>query len=703
MGKVRVLSRPKPPRRVATKRPAGRFQRNWDLLAVLLLVLASMPATFLSSRTLHISWQPGLFDASWLLDTVFKASRGLWSGRDVAFNWGPLFQWLSSAPSRWMGLSMGVIYDTYNTLPLWCGFCLIYLAVRLLLPEQSAWKRFLLLVLLSVFWWSFDLRQPLIVFLFAVFLRGWYAVRQGRLRPWLLGGGAALLCATAFLIKADAGTYGIAALLLSLGGVLFENWRERPMLPRYVSALVAFGAGFSLLLIAINSIMRSAFDFSFWKESLAFVSGFRWSAASPMLPADGIYLLASSITGAVIFLLRWLPRSDSDTVIAARPGFLLSAFAFAVLALQTALVRADHSHVVFAAFPMLFLAGIALFSFRSRVASAAAMVSAVLCSVLFATPGIRPSSIRYRYAQMQHPIATCPSGYSEVDRTCYPVSLVTAVGLVSSYLQENSRVLDSVVVFPYQYLFAVAARRNVADGVEQSFLAADPYLRQLNVAGLEKASAPVGLYFPDGNPNQLRNNFNLSSPIDEVPNFTRNPEVWFWIFRHYHSQQQLLPGIFGLRKDDSREARISSQTISLNLSGTTYSIAQRSSALDLTNQLWPLMGADFLRLRLTVRYGPLWKLRKPERMQLEISRADGSRDLKSFVLQPNVATDVWFYPWNETDLGNYFADDESRWRQGERPAITRLRILLTPLDCVSQEPESVDMESADAVRFSMTR
>ena len=48
-------------------------------------------------------------------------------------------------------------------------------------------------------------------------------------------------------------------------------------------------------------------------------------------------------------------------------------------------------------------------------------------------------------------------------------------------------------------------------------------------------------------------------------------------------------------------------------------------------------GADFLRLRLTVRYGFWWKLRKPERMQLEITRADGSSELRWFVAQPNVS------------------------------------------------------------------
>src|SRR5271157_4545934 len=161
---------------VSQRRPF-RLRRDWDLLAVLLLVLASMPAGWFSPQTLVVSsTEINLIDDSWLLDTSFKASRGIWFGRDVVCTYGPLFQWLSSAPARWMGPSMGAIYATYSTLPLWCMFLLGYLTLRLLLPEQSAWKRFLLLLLLSVYWASWEGRTAFATFLLALFLRGSDAV-----------------------------------------------------------------------------------------------------------------------------------------------------------------------------------------------------------------------------------------------------------------------------------------------------------------------------------------------------------------------------------------------------------------------------------------------------------------------------------------------------------------------------------------------
>jgi hypothetical protein len=277
----------------------------------------------------------------------------------------------------------------------------------------------------------------------------------------------------------------------------------------------------------------------------------------------------------------------------------------------------------------------------------------------------------------------------------------------AGYLRQHSGTSDSIVVFPYQTMFGIASRRNVAGGLMQPYTASGTDLAQLEIAGLERVPAPAGLYLPDPDLEHLSNseityrrNLDLSLPVDGVANFTRTPEVWFWLLRHYRSERQLSAGVLGLRRDDSRASRISMQSQPLGLAAQTYPIAERNSTTDLGAPAWP-SHADFLRLRLTVRYGPLWKLRKPERMQLEIARADGSRNVQWFVLPPNISTEVWFYPWSASDLVHYFDAEESRWRPGARPAIARLRLIATPMDWVSQTPDAIALESADAVRIAM--
>ncbi len=82
---------------------------------------------------------------------------------------------------------------------------------------------------------------------------------------------------------------------------------------------------------------------------------------------------------------------------------------------------------------------------------------------------------------------------------------------------------------------------------------------------------------------------------------------------------------------------------------------------------------------------------------MEFTRADGSQTLQWFVLPPNVSTEIWFYPWSAPDLVHYFDADESHWRPNPRSAITRLRLIATPLDWVSQTPDAITLEAADAV------
>jgi len=102
----------------------------------------------------------------------------------------------------------------------------------------------------------------------------------------------------------------------------------------------------------------------------------------------------------------------------------------------------------------------------------------------------------------------------------------------------------------------------------------------------------------------------------------------------------------------------------LTLTAHEYPISSSPATISQGAPSWPAAGADFLRLR---------------------------------------TSDVWFYPWNEADLARYFDADESRWRASSRPAVTDLRLLITPMDWFSQKPESIEIKSADAVGLSMAQ
>ena len=698
-----VMSKPRSSPAIST-RPLSKLARNWDALLVLLLIVASLPLAWLSPKTVVVIQHPGTFDDHWVLDAVYKVTHGIYFARDVVFLYGPLAHWLMAAPPRLAGLSLGSIYTSYRTLLLWCAVVFTYGALRLLLPEQPAWKRAVLLLVMCAFWTSWDGRTALGLLLFAGFLRGWYAVREGTLMPVPFACGSALAIAFAFYYSADTGVYGIAAWSLTLAGVVWQHRRETHKLRLVINALAAFAASAIVLLFVINLANGGLLDFHFWRTSLALVSVHRWNEPAAMSDSNEVHLLVPLLAGSALFALRLLVPADRSKVIAARIGFLLSAFAFAVLSMQSGLVRSDFPHIIAGVYPIAFFSGVILFSFRSRIVSIGAAIATVAASLLFVRllPEFQPASLRWRLARMIHPIATCPRGYREIDHACFPDEFANSLQATVTYLQQHSSERDAVLIYPYQYMFAVAARRDAAGAVEQSFLANGAYLSQFDIDGMKRANAPVGLFVRDATPREYASP-TLSLPIDDVSNFTRTPDVWFWVFRNYRADQPLAPGVIGLVRDETRVARISSQVFPLSLQVHTYPVDGRSAAIELGAPEWPAGGADFLRLRMKLRYSPLWKLRKPERLQLEITRADGSRSLRSFVLEPNVETDVWFYPWDEADLALFFDSHEETWRMSTRPAIANLRLIVSPLDWFSQKPESVTIGAADAVRFDLTQ
>lgn len=687
---------------------AKGLARYWDIVVLLLLVLASLPGAWLSPKSLVVVGNAGLIDDNWHLDEIFKVSRGIWVGRDVAFTHGFLFQWLSALPARTMGISMGAIYATWFTVLVWCAFVFTFLTLRLLLPEQPAWKRALPLLLVCLFW-APNLRTSLPILLFAAFLRGWYAVAEGRLKPLVLGAASAVLCGVGILIASDTGVYSIAALVLTFAAVALELRRDVPVAKRLLLAPAAFALCAVVVVVAINAVMARPFDFRFWRDSKEMVRAYRWATPFRMTTAGTLHLLGALAGGAAAFALRAATRHTGSTATMERTGFLAGGFLFAVVMMQSGLVRSDVGHTVTAVLAMVVLSGAVLFSFSGTRTHALAILVAFACSTIFGDLAFHTSGIARSYSQVFEPLTECPAGFHEFNRGCFETDFAGMLRSGSAYLQQHSGPNESILVFPYQTLFGIASQRNVAGGLIQPYTASGPYLSQLEIAGLERGAPPAGVYLPDADLAQMSlsevshwSQSDLSVPVDGVNNFTRTPEVWFWMLRHYRADQQLAPAIFGLQRDDSRATRIVLQVQPLDVAVQTYPIHERSSTVDLGSPAWP-HDADCLRLRLTVRYSSTWTLRKPERMQLEITRADGKTTLHWFVLEPNVSTEVWFYPWSPPDLIHYFDPDPSRWHSGLRPAITRLRILATPWDWVSVQPQAVVVEGADAVRLDMSQ
>ena len=298
--------------------------RYWDFLGVLLLVLASFPTVWLAPRTVTFVPNYGLMDDNWHLDASFKALRGIWVGRDVAFTHGPLFQFLSSIPARSMPLSVGGLYATWNTVPIWCAFLFAYLALRLLLPEQPRLEALRPVLLLCSFWET-SLRTTFPVLLFALFLRGWYAVKDGRLRGLRLWNWQRFAMGNRFSHRRRYRSVCDRRVVYSVLRYCGGNTQRKVSGQAAVHAAGVLVGGRACFAIVINSVMASPFDFRFWRDSMAQVAAYRWATPAAMTAMGEVHLLSALLIGIVIFLVRARTRKG-DRAMTQRTGFLLGGF-----------------------------------------------------------------------------------------------------------------------------------------------------------------------------------------------------------------------------------------------------------------------------------------------------------------------------------------------------------------------------------------
>jgi hypothetical protein len=664
---------------------------EWLLLALLLAV--SIPPVLVRDRALTSVPTLNLIDGSWLLDTSYKASTGLWFGRDVAFTYGPLYQWLSSSPSRWIGLSIGSVFATWYTLPFLTIILATFASARLLMPDAAPWRRALFMLLAVVFWSPPDVRISVVLLAFTIFLR--LTQKAAALNGAILlpGIASAAICVTTFLLSADTGLYTVAALLLCVLGTLIAQ-RRAVRLAKFLALTIACGAGFVVL---VNACMFSPLNFQFWKSSLIIASAYRWFEPFAMTKADKRLLLETLALGVVVFGVAWWFRKSRGTW-TRRPAFLIAGFGLGFLALQTSLVRSDNGHVLIGIYPLLFFCGaMALNEDEYAVPQwlSLAMPGAVVIATLaLAHPfsSFTSASMANRWRQILHPPTSCEPGSQEFDRACFPDSDAEVLSTVSTYIGLNSKPGEPIALFPYQTAFGLSSRHPIAGGVLQSYLVNGDYLTRLEVAGLEKSSPGFGLYLPERS---------LSFGVDYVPNFTRSPGVWFYLLRHYRAVSSPVPAFVGLMRDDSREARLSFSEQPVGNPAGPLRVTRRSSVLDFGQIRWPSEGADFLRLRLRLNYPFWWRVRKPSKLTLRIFLADGTEKSLEFVVEPNRSNDVWIYPWDDRQMGSYFSADEFDWRPFNQPAVVGIRLFVTPFDWISVVPETVSVEQVEGVRLGL--
>lgn len=535
------------------------------------------------------------------------------------------------------------------------------------------------------------------LFFFVVVLYLVDGVVNERSRPWWASSLCAVSLLCAFLFSADTGMYSTVALIIVVAASAVLNWKSGQVVIR----LSLFGlltlASFAALGIAANVILGGGpLAYRFLRDADEIVSNYRWAQASPMAMLDTKVLAWTAAVGFFIVLAAWFGRDSQSEALTRRPLFLLSAPLFALILLQSALVRSDWGHITMGLLPVIFFALAVLLGAgtASTLRDALCVFLAIGLTGMVAGPffPFLPRNIRANVANLANysfrvgiSAANCSGAY--LDHVCFGLPEGKTLALTTAYVQQHTPVGDSILIYPYENEVGVAARRMVAGAVLQNYTVAGDYLVRRQLQGVEAQRPSHGLYFVDG-PQVYQ--------IDDVTNFSRTPLVWFYMQSHYRSEAEPAPGVFALVHDENRALQTRQQSTPLAGVERSVGISENPQIIDLGPVQWP-QEAEVLKLKLTMHYSALWKLRKPSQLAVELELADGSRKQTHLVIPPNNAYDVWVYPWDEKTLGMFLDPIERNWRGNIGPSVVRVRIIVQKQDWVSAMPTSTTVHGAEAV------
>ncbi len=672
---------------------------NWIVLVSLLLLdsiyfLGESPAPVPIGSVTFV-------DPSWLVDTAYKLHQGLWLGRDSAFTYGALFQWMFGVSSSIHGLSLGSCLRTGHLLPNLCAILAIFVFAELLLGGHSPWKRAFYLICAVVFWNYPDVRMPAVLLLFAASLCELKRFTDGHGAQFRLAGLALALSVT-FLISADTGAYSCLSFLAAAAGFAFcstDRLRQR-RLGRAV-ALMAIFLPVSMLLIGFLLVPWSL---EFWRATVASLASYRWSMAGGMTPSTTARMAVMFASAAGILAIGWRWRNSQAKSLARTPAFFVSSTLLSFAFLQSGVVRSDWGHVAFALYPSFLLAGLVLMGSEEHEAGirgvlplfiALGITAAASGTAAVYVPQMLVANARTALQRSIHkPSNACSPGTFAYQGACLWQPDFDRISHVAGYLEAHTSPSQFIAIFPFENLYADMAGRPVAGGVLQAYAAAAPLLMERHIRGLEKQDPPVAVFSADEV---------ATYGIDGVPNFTRSPELWLYLQARYTTETEAWPGVYILHRDRDRQQRwqMSFGNLPLTRNPQPLTWSQGVEWTIAENLQWP-SSADFLRVRLRVSYPVSWHFLKPRPVIVRLHYSDGSDKAVLTVLPPDRETSLWIFPRQERQLAYYFLPNPGAWRWEKwAKAPVSLAIGFKRFDWASVRPKRAEILSLQAATVSL--
>lgn len=450
-------------------------------------------------------------DLSWQSDAVERFLHGFLAGRDYIFTYGPLFQWIYSIPSIVFHIPSYVSVPLATILlSVFVGGSILY--ITHLVGQSRTDKIFLPALLLFIVGITPQLSgNPGIRFILPlVYGVAWFplisAKRFSLIRLILLS----LLPSFLGLYVYDLFPQTILIGLVAVSYVLLKGQQT-------ISKKIIYGVSFMFGIIGFQ-IVTSLFisgNLSYTQNSLATLSDYFYLMNTPWEAGKSNLLFVFPLIMVILSVYLFRMRSISGRL----KSILFWLTIIALTQLRTALIRSDTGHIMSALYPSIIVCFILVYHlFKERKT-----VGFLLFVLFFILVPFRDNYYGYLSAKNLSALVHVVKNGQQTnfqDVYSFPKEYKINPGLFTFIAQHNGQVM----IFPYDSMLLNMQKTTFNTYALQFYDYSQSPVEKQTVTELSK------------NPPQyivLQVDKYSTSPLDGIPNFTRNPLISEWMLQNY--------------------------------------------------------------------------------------------------------------------------------------------------------------------------
>lgn len=657
-----------------------RYRILLPTVIVLLGVLFALPPHILSS-TQVIGPDFNMLDGSWEVDLPMRPLKGTSVTENYVFTYGPLFQ-LAHTP--WLVGTPGDLASTIRFHALW-PTCFIALGLWYILAQTTAplWNRSVAYLLCLYCWPPAQYGCKAYLGMIVLTACGFHAHFTSDLitRPQRVAA-ALLWTMSAPLLMLYSFELGIVALLGQLLLLAtftlwtWSMWHSQSVAWHRVLQHTAMVIGGSLVFCTVVS--QKWFWPSYLHDSWETVRGYSSTMAVAFLTKTLLFTVAALIGGFAFWTFAgsevrrsWGEAKAPDREYSAIG--LMAAACFSLLWLRFSMTRSDMPHLRLAYMPLLFFGGLLLPCYlRAHQRKLTALV--YLCWAF--APFVYPIPLNLALAEL--PSAIRPGFLETHLELSDPVVRDAASNLKS--LDH-----DSVLVWPYQNVIALAAGKRIPAYTLQSYSAGTPRLEQASINHMRSVPDLPIIYVENG------------WPIDGVENLSRTSLIFRYLLENYTAQEPCHSQFLTLKHTPSRAREWQKR----QLPGTPQSFRPGNESVVFEfSEATPedCRASDLLLMRVRAAKTPFWGIWKPGLTYVTFELSNGEKRKQKLVLPPDGEThEILISACTVRDrLFKSVFHPDRQWRATER--LVRLSLEWQKGDALSRTPPSITLEDVSVLR-----